>query len=76
MIKEYPMTNQGRAERAYDFLDRYAEVLGDQFHHDPEGHIAGFLADVMHLCQSEDIDFGGRLRMAEIHFNAELDEDD
>lgn len=39
---------------------------------DPDTAVCDHLADLMHLCDAVDVDFGGALRMAQIHHGAEV----
>ncbi len=64
------MTNAERAERADDVLARYAE----ESECDPGvSALADLLADAMHLLGREAV--LDSLRMAEMHFDAELEEE-
>lgn len=60
--------NEQRAERAEAALSAYAKV-NDSFVSD-ESNITDLLTDLMHLVGREE--FNNALRMAEIHYEAEL----
>jgi hypothetical protein len=71
------MTNEERADRAYDFIKAYGEKIGDWS--DKEGLLhtlmADMIADMMHLCDSADIVWESNLTLAEMHYNDEHDEE-
>lgn len=75
MLKDYPSDNEGRAERGRDVMNFYAGLEGSEYTGEGE-HIACLMADLMHLCKADDIDFEERLRMAHIHFEDECSEED
>lgn len=70
-------TNEDRAERVARMLEHYVStVLGEVADEEPDSkcELASLLADVMHFCKQHDIDYNGVLALAEIHYQAELDE--
>lgn len=62
-------TNDDRANRGFD-----AVVTGSDYHADEDmlNAIGDTLANIMHLCERDGIDFQNRLAVAEDHFKAEL----
>lgn len=61
------MNNSERAARALDALDDYREDGRASL----EEAITDFMADLRHLCGTEEIDYERCSRMAEMHFEEE-----
>jgi len=55
---------------AANYADRVAKLLGECAY-DYEGGIRDLLADLMHYCKTEQVDFYDELASAEQHFLAE-----
>jgi hypothetical protein len=64
------LTNEDRAVRAVTALKQY---MDEDF--DEPTNITDLLADLMHFAAQQDIDFDRCLETAEIHFNAEKDDE-
>ena len=60
-------TNKERAIRARTLLLDHIDGL--------ECEVIDFLTDLRHMCREDDIDFAKCLRLAEVHFNAEVADD-
>ncbi|MDE3041787.1 MAG: hypothetical protein KGJ82_14605 [Nitrospirota bacterium] len=70
-------TNEERAERGREILERYALQFGDPY--DPRANLTDVLTDLMHtaLMQPElGLEFHASLEMASWHFEAETEECD
>jgi hypothetical protein len=69
-------TNEDRAQRAHASLEFYVEKCKQEvWEGDLNIEIGDFLADLKHLCRREGIDFEDCLRVADMHFTAEVDEE-
>jgi hypothetical protein len=62
------MTNQDRANEAHGCLRQ----LNDYEHNELETNITDLLADLLHLCKINDINFDTRMASARMHFDAEI----
>jgi hypothetical protein len=66
-------TNASRAKRAQDLVSRYSAAYRSE---DDQMALSDLLADMMHLTfRRSDMDFDDAMRMAEIHFMEELEEE-
>lgn len=65
-------TNEERAERGADIVSTYRMQTGDDG--DDAQNLGDILADLMHMCRRDDVNFAAALTMAEIHFNDEVDD--
>lgn len=67
-------TNVERAKRAHQLMEYYSGLMGEVYDED-EMDISCIIADFMHLCRERGFDFEARLKMAYLHYEAELDEE-
>lgn len=67
--------NQERADIAFHALELYADKTGLSMKHDEETAIGDLLADIMHLCDRDGIQFDTYLLRARMHYDAEQTED-
>lgn len=67
-------TNINRALRGEALVQRHIELI-DEVDYEIRDHcvIASLLADIMHLCNKEDIEFEEAKALADIHFDAEIE---
>lgn len=72
-IIELSKTNEARATRGRSLLEYHQTKLLEEFNAeiDKDG-VASLLADLKHLCNKENIDFGEAANLSEIHFNEEI----
>ena len=71
-------TNAERAERVQKILKAYAEEMYGTDDPDPEELLTAagdLLADFLHYCSQEELDFDDAIRVARMHFEAEMDEE-
>lgn len=69
-------TNEDRAGWAQVAVDAFAaETNMDAAGEDMQTVMGDLLADLMHLCQQNDIDFERILATGKMHFEAELEEE-
>jgi hypothetical protein len=66
-------SNEDRAERVAQVYEMYQANTGVD---DQESFVSDLLADVMHFCQREDIDFEAKTVTAEMHFEAECEDEE
>lgn len=66
-------TNEDRAARIDEVREAYWDARGEE-EDDAEEFVADLLADIMHFCDREGVDFQARLRAAEINHEAEFEE--
>lgn len=59
------LTNNDRAERAHLAIDAYGDDI-------PESNLIDLLADAMHWCEQEELNFKRLLQMASQHYLCEL----
>lgn len=64
-------TNKDRADHAGDHVAVYTRGRGLDPEVDLQSSIGDFLADLMHFCAEEKIDFDRALRQARRHFHEE-----
>lgn len=70
------MSNADRADRAQFALEWYADRAGADPNDEGFDTLArDLLADLMHFCEREGIDFEGNLEIARMHFDVELEEE-
>lgn len=70
-------TNADRAARIDVTLDAYrAAQTGTKGRQPDPQDVSDLLADLMHWCRREDVDFEGELQTARMNFDAELDDDE
>ena len=68
-------TNEERAERGREILERYALQFGDPY--DPSANLTDLLTDLMHAAVRKSelgLQFKASLKMARWHFAAETEE--
>ena len=68
-------TNEERAERGREILERYALQFGDPY--DPSANLTDVLTDLMHAAFMQPelrLEFHASLEMASWHFEAETEE--
>lgn len=65
-------SNEDRAERIAQVYEMYQANTGVD---DQESFVADLLADVMHFCQREDIDFEEKTGTAKMHFEDECEDE-
>lgn len=66
-------TNEGRAARIDEVREAYWNARCE-VEDDVEEFVADLLADIMHFCDREGVDFQARLRTAESNHEAEFEE--
>jgi hypothetical protein len=74
-VEGHMPTNDERAERGREILEMYAVQFGDPY--DPSANLTDVLTDLMHVAVREPdlrLEFQASLRMAEYHFEAEIEE--
>lgn len=64
-------TNKDRAEWGKQALDAFAVATGSE----PETIVCDLLADLMHYCRLNNIDFEAELHLGERHFDEEVEEE-
>ena len=70
-------TNEQRAERAWKAATRYQQAAnGDSDGDIADETITDLLTDLMHFCDEQGIDFESCLRMANMHYEAEVAHED
>ncbi len=60
----------GRVDQIYELYEKLTDV------DDHEGFVSDVLADIMHFCEREGIDFASKVAMAEMHFEAEKEDEE
>jgi len=68
-------TNEDRKKWITKTLDAFCTAVDNRMFKGEETDITDLLADLMHFCHSDEIDFKSRLRMAENHFIEEMEEE-
>lgn len=71
----YP-TNEDRAGCAYQAVAGFAEATGLSPTEELDSAIGDLLANIMHLCKQEKIDFNLMLQNAQMHFREEVVEEE
>jgi hypothetical protein len=69
------LANEERADRGKEMLEIYAHEFGDPY--DPSANLTDLLTDLMHtaVVQSDlGLEFNTSLRIANVHFEAETEE--
>lgn len=70
-------TNADRAARIDVTLDAYrAAQTGTKGRQPDPQDVSDLLADLMHWCRREDVDFEDELKTAGMNFDAEIDEEE
>ena len=64
-------TNEQRAQRAWQATWRYHQECDDPDGDTTDETITDLLADLMHFCDEQGIEFDSCLRMANSHYNSE-----
>ena len=72
-VDDVTQTNGLRADRAYGILKRFAVLLDCPDAALDSDHVTDLLADVMHLCHREGVNFDDSLGMASMHYAAETE---
>lgn len=68
--------NETRRARARQILEQHSDLPGADFDGDEQTTLVDLLTDLMHYAaRREGMDFARAALMAEIHFNAETDEE-
>lgn len=73
-ITDAPYNNDARASVALHCVKRFGEITGPE-DEDIETQLSDFLCDIMHLCDSKDLEFEEIIRKADGHYQAELAEE-
>lgn len=69
------LANEERADRGREILEIYARLFGDPY--DPSANLTDVLTDLMHTAVIRPelgLEFKASLRMANLHFEAETEE--
>lgn len=69
MLKE-DISVESKADAARAVVEEHAEATGNA-NDDYAAQVGDLLANVMHLCQAEGVDFAGALQTARMHFEHE-----
>ena len=69
-------TNELRAQRAWQATRRYHQECDDSDGDTTDETITDLLADLMHFCDEQGIDFESCSRMATMHYEAEVNHED
>lgn len=67
-------TNEDRADWAEDALEYYSERVGDTAEEQPTA-VVDLLGDLMHFCNRRGFNFSTLLATAEMHYDAETEEE-
>lgn len=70
---DMPAMNLERASWALKAIEAFGETNGVSYEHEPDSAIADLLADIMHLCDRDKIDFDAALDKGRRYYNAEID---
>lgn len=65
-------SNDDRAQWAWNGLERFGKDTGQKMKHDLPEIVGDFLADLMHLCNRDGLDFDERLANGRGHYQYEL----
>lgn len=68
--------NDDRAEWAAQAVDTFARATGMFDNEDNQTILADLLCDIRHWCDRNDASFAGALQTAEMHYEAETQDDD
>lgn len=69
-------TNETRALRIDEMMERYCWVLERRRWMRDEDDLKDMLTDLMHLCNRDGVDFDDILRTARMNYEAEIEEEE
>jgi hypothetical protein len=73
MALDMPAKNLERAGWAEKGLEAFGHTNGVSFEHEPDSAVGDFLADLMHLCDRDGLNFEDLLGNGRRHYDAEVD---